>query len=176
MNNIEMTVADVDMTFAVEVHIDHDSGAPWEDCEGHGPVTGWVRRNKRPDELILNSANGEYRYYNFKEACAIALRDGWGCDALDGTESKRQKAAIAARADFEYLRSWCNNEWSYVGIEVTLLDSEGNKTEISDSIWGIEGTEDQIRYNAQTLIDDLAQGLHTRFEVVTTEVQSFKMI
>lgn len=176
MNNIVIQIADVEMTFAVETHDDQDHGAPWDECDGHGPVTGWLSRNKRPDELVLNSDRGQKRFYNFKEACAIALRDGWGCDALDGTETKRQKAAKAAMADFEYLRSWCNNDWSYVGIEVTLLDSEGNKTEVSDSVWGVEGTEDQIRYNAETLADDLAHGLHTRFEVVTTEVQSFKLI
>lgn len=176
MNNIVIQIADVEMTFAVETHDDQDHGAPWDECDGHGPVTGWLSRNKRPDELVLNSDRGQKRFYNFKEACAIALRDGWGCDALDGTETKRQKAAKAAMADFEYLRSWCNNDWSYVGIEVTLLDSEGNKTEVSDSLWGVEGTEDQIRYNAENLADDLAHGLHTRFEVVTTEVQSFKLI
>ncbi|WOZ57585.1 hypothetical protein [Pseudomonas phage vB_PseuGesM_254] len=176
MNNIELNIAGVDVTFAVDINHDSEHGAPWDECEGHGPVTGWLSRDKRPDELVLNTDVGRKRFYNFKEACAIALRDGWGCDALDGTETKRQKAAKAARADFEYLRSWCNDEWSYVGVEVTLLDSEGNKTEVSDSVWGVEGTDDQIRYTAENLADDLAHGLHTRFEVVTTEVQSFKLI
>lgn len=176
MENIVIQIADVEMTFAVEVHDDHDHGAPWVECDGHGPVTGWVLRDKRPDELVLNSSHGEKRYYNFKEACKLALRDGWGCNDLDGTETPRQKASKAAIADFEYLRAWCNNEWHYVGVEVTLLDSEGNKTEVSESVWGIESTDDQLSHNAWVLADELAHGLHTRFEPVTTEVTTFKMI
>lgn len=176
MQNIVIQIADVEMTFAVTVSDDHDHGSPWDNEDGHGPVTGWTTRNKRPDELVLNTDRGQKRFYNFKEACAIALRDGWGCEGLDGTETKRQKAAKAAIADFEYLRSWCANEWNYVGVEVTLLDSEGNQTEVSDSIYGIESHDDQVNYHAQNLVDDLAHGLHTRFEQVTQTITSYKMI
>lgn len=174
MNTIIIQIADVELTFAVIEYLDSDHGAPWDNDDGHGPVTGWTRREKRPDELVLNERRGDKRYYNFKDACAIALRDGWGCDGLDGTETKRQKAAIAARADFENLRAWCNDEWAYMGVEVVLLDSEGNRTEVTESIWGVDSR--YLENEAQTLADELAHGLHTRFEVVTTEVQSFKMI
>lgn len=175
MNNITIAIADVEMTFVVTIRDDaHDMGAPWDNEDGHGPVTGWTRRDKRPDELVLNSNRGEKRYYNFKDACAIALRDGWGCKDLDGTETKRQKAAKAAMADYNHLRAWCNDEWSYVGVEVTLLDSEGNPTEVSESVWGIESQYAQDE--AQTLADKLAHGLHTRFEPVTHTITSYKMI
>lgn len=176
MNNITITIDNLDMTFAVEIHTDDDMPAPWDHCDGHGPVTGWLSRNKRPDELVLNTDRGQKRFYNFKEACAIALRDGWGCKELDGTETPRQKAAKAAMADFEYLRAWCNNDWSYVGVTVTLLDSDGNKTEVQESVWGIESLDDQVNYHAQNLADDLASGLHTRFEVVNNQLTTFKMI
>lgn len=175
MNNIVITIADVEMTFAVAVHdASGDMGAPWENEDRHGPVSDWVRREKRPDELVLNTCKSGKRFYNFKEACAIALRDGWGCNDLDGTESKRQKAAIAARADYENLCAWCNHEWSYVGVEVTLLDSEGNKTEVSESVWGIESPF--AEQEAKTIADDLAHGIHIHFEPVVTQVTSFKMI
>lgn len=175
MNNITISIADVEMTFAVTIYADaHDMGAPWDNEEGHGPVTGWTRREKRPDELVLNSNRGDKRYYNFKDACAIALRDGWGCKGLDGTETKRQKAAKAAMADFHHLRAWCNDEWSYVGVEVTLLDSEGNPTEVSENVWGIESQYAQDE--AQRLADELVHGLHTRFEPVTQTITSYKMI
>lgn len=176
MNNIVIQIADVEMTFAVEIHEDHDHAAPWVECDGHGPVTGWLTRDKRPDEMVLNTDRGQKRFYNFKDACRIALRDGWGCKDLDGTETKRQKAAKAAMADFEYLRAWCNNDWSYVGVEVTLLDSEGNKTEVSESVWGVESHNDDVRSQAETLADELAHGLHTRFEQVTQTITSYKMI
>lgn len=172
MNNITIAIADVEMTFDVTIHDDAgDMGTPWDNEDGHGPVTDWVRREKRPDELVLNHCvrTGQKRFYNFKEACAIALRDGWGCKDLDGAETKRQKAAKAAMADFEYLRAWCNNEWSYVGVEVTLLDSEGNKTEVSDSMWGIESHDDQVNYHAQNLADDLAHGLHMKNPMLVSD-------
>lgn len=177
MNNITIAIADVEMTFAVAIHDDSgDMGSPWENEDGHGPVTDWVRREKRPDEMVLNTCrSGQKRFYNFKEACAIALRDGWGCNDLDGTESKRQKAAMAARADYNHLRAWCNDEWSYVGVEVTLLDSEGNPTEVRESVWGVE-SNDNLESHAWTLADDLAHGLHTRFEQVTQTITSYKMI
>ena len=174
MNNIVIQIADVEMTFAVEIHEDSDHGAPWVEYDGHGPVTGWLSRNKRPDELVLNTDRGQKRFYNFKEACTIALRDGWGCKDLDGTETPRQKAAKSAMADFEHLRAWCNNDWSYVGVEVTLLDSEGNKTEVSESLWGIESQYQEDE--AKMLADELAHGLHTRFEQVTQTITSFKFI
>lgn len=173
MNNIIIQIADVEMTFAVIIHDDSgDMGAPWDNEDGHGPVTGWVSRDKRPDELVLNTDRGQKRFYNFKEACAIALRDGWGCKELDGTETKRQAAAKSAMADFEHLKAWCNNEWSYVGVEVTLLDSEGNPTEVSDSLWGVES--DYSEEQARLMADELAHGMHTSFEQVVTEVKSYK--
>lgn len=176
MDNIVIQIADTEMTFTVSIHDDAgDMGAPWTNEDGHGPVTDWIRRDAGMDELVLNSSHGDKRYYNFKEACAIALRDGWGCNDLDGTETPRQKAAKAAMADFEHLRAWCNNEWSYVGVEVTLLDSEGNPTEVSESVWGIE-SNDNIESHAQTLADELAHGLHTLFEPVTQTITSFKLI
>lgn len=174
MNNITTQVADQEMTFSVEVHEDHENEAPWENEDGHGPVTGWVKRDKRPGELLLNSDRDSSRYYDFKEACKLALRDRWGCKDLDGTETKRQKAAKSAMADFYHLKAWCDNDWAYVGVEVTLLDSDGNKTEVSESVWGVESIYAQEK--AKSLADDLASGLGTIFEAVKTEVASFKRI
>lgn len=60
--------------------IEHDElhCAPWENEDGHGPVSDWTTRAKRPGELILSSARGRHCYYDFAEACRIACRDGWG--------------------------------------------------------------------------------------------------
>ncbi|WP_217468778.1 hypothetical protein, partial [Staphylococcus aureus] len=80
-----------------------------------------------------------------------ALRDGWDANPynLFGEQSKRQQAAKAARADFEYLRAWCQDEWYWVGIIVTLLDEDGNKTDIRDSLWGMASNdEDGISHEA----------------------------
>lgn len=66
--------------FTIRATIEHDSdtGAPWSEHDGHGPVSEWTTRAKRPGELVLCTSRGRKRYYDFAEACRIARRDGWG--------------------------------------------------------------------------------------------------
>lgn len=160
MDNIEIKIGDVEYTFSVEVERDDDFDPPWENSDTHGPVSGWERRDKLPGELILNSDGTHKRFYDFAEACRIALRDKWDAPPYnEGAETPKQQAAKAARADFEFLRSWCNDEWHYVGVIVTLLDQDGDMTDISSSLWGVEGdSEDYINQIANELADELARG------------------
>ena len=65
-------------TFNVTIEPDSSHGAPWEEEDGHGPVSEWTRRDKRPGERVLCEDRGSRRYYDFAEACRIARRDGWG--------------------------------------------------------------------------------------------------
>lgn len=167
------------------IHDDNDHGAPWEEECGHGPVTGWLSRDKAPCELILNSDQGSKRFYDYQEACQIALRDQWGvspyrldieqganglcrasghwfdaannltaltsdwhddqnaarsqCYALHrATMSPRAYAALAARQDYEALKAWCDDEWRYVGVSVTVsrhgVELVG---EYECALWGI---------------------------------------
>ncbi|HFL6170874.1 TPA: hypothetical protein ACG4NJ_002218 [Pseudomonas aeruginosa] len=174
MERIELNIGGKDFVFAVDFEDDYDAGAPWEMADGHGPVSDWENRDhyrggKRPGELILSKSDrcnrdGRYRFYDFAEACRIALRDGWDAAPYnDGTETKRQQAARAARADFEYLRAWCNDEWRYVGVVVTLLDPQGEKTEVSESLWGVETLGDHHHETARQLADELAHGYGTQW-------------
>lgn len=168
MEQIQIIIGGREFTFKVEIEPDQDHGAPWVENDGHGPVSDWTTRDKRPGELVLCSDRGSKRYYDFAEACCIALRDGWGIapDRLaEWTEragrapTKRQIAAAAARADFEYLRAWCDGDWQYVGVIVTLLDEDGEDTEVSDSLWGVEDSAtDYIRECARDIADELAGG------------------
>lgn len=159
MNSIQIIIGGKELTFSVKFEYDRDAGAPWDNADGHGPVTDWVRRDKRPGELVLNSSHGDKRYYDFAEACRIALRDRWDAAPYnDGTETKRQQAAKAARADYEYLRGWCANEWEYVGVIVTLLDDEGEETEVTDSLWCVETFGDHHHEQARIMADELAGG------------------
>ena len=72
--------------FAYRTEHDADTGAPWDEHDGHGPVSGWkhhafgqgTKPPKRAGELILLWDCGSYRTYDFAEACRIARRDGWG--------------------------------------------------------------------------------------------------
>ena len=145
------------LTFRVEHHYDHDSNEPWNECDGHGPVSDWTSRDERPGELVLNSDRGSKRFYDYAEACRIALRDGWNTAPYGvpgGT--KRQRAARAAMADFERLRDWCSDRWHWCGVVVVLLDDEGEKLDRA-SLWGIESDAGQyLDEVAAELADELA--------------------
>ena len=64
--------------FLARVERDDSHGAPWEECDGHGPVSEWTTRDKRAGELVLCEGRGARRFYDFAAACRIARRDGWG--------------------------------------------------------------------------------------------------
>lgn len=72
-------------TFRAVVLPDYDHGAPWDNEDGHGPVTDWERRAKLPGELVLSGdgrgglgTDSARRFYDFAEAVRIAKRDSWG--------------------------------------------------------------------------------------------------
>lgn len=142
--------------FSVRIEIvqDTDTGPPWEECEGHGPVSDWRKGGKRPGELSLcqiynHGGLPSHRYYDFAEACRVALRDGWG-PSVPG-ETPKQQAARTARADYERLRAWCNGDWYYVGVIVTV--SRAGVDLAKSSLWGIESDGDEFLHEvAEELI------------------------
>lgn len=148
-------------TFVIAVVPDSDMGPPWEEHDGHGPVSDWTSRDKEPGELILNQERGSRRFYDFAAACDIARRDGWNAEPLNVPgETPRQRAAKAARADFERLRAWCNDSWQWVGVCLFELPRDGverSASHVADSapfgilahwaLWGIES--DSPDYHAE---------------------------
>lgn len=136
-------------TYRVTLEHDDSHGAPWEECDGHGVVSGWERGycDTPRDCWVLVSDRGGKRFYNWRETLAIAKRDGWGLapDALAklakqlGREpSARDIRKAAVRADFDYLSGWANDQWSYVGVIVELMDEDNEPTGESESLWGVE--------------------------------------
>lgn len=124
--------------FCAEIEHDGDTDAPWEHEDGHGPVSEWTSRSKNAGELVLCSDRGRHRFYDFAGAVKLARRDGWDT-APYGQGTAGQRAERAARADYERLRAWCNDQWSYVGVIVHRLDHDGEKIEDqAASLWGIE--------------------------------------
>lgn len=119
----------------VEFQYDMDSGPPWEQCEDHGVVGKWERgRREYDDDWLLMSDCGSYLYYNWKAGLKLAIKDGWG----------PRSPMDAVKADYEYLRRWCDNKWWYVGMIVTLYDVDGNTILAKESCWGYES--DNIVY------------------------------
>lgn len=68
--------------FRISIIADDTAGTPWENEDGHGPVSDFTQRPKRPGELYVSGIfqrNRPWaRFYDFQEACKIARRDGWG--------------------------------------------------------------------------------------------------
>jgi hypothetical protein len=154
LNYDRTATAELDgFTLSVSTERDSDHGAPWEEEDGHGPVSGWRRYDsKQPGELVLNRDRDSARFYDFAEACRVARREGWDAKPYnaDGRETAKQQAAKAARADFEHLRAWCNDDWYYVGVIVTA-SRDGIELGRA-SLWGIadEGDDESASYIGAT--------------------------
>jgi hypothetical protein len=158
------------LTFRAETTPDECHGAPWEECDGHGPVSDWTTRDKAPGERVLAQDRGSRRYYDAAEATRIAKRDGWGL-AEDGIAALRDKlgrdptrgdiTAEAVRRDFDYLRAWCDDEWRYVVLRIVLLDVDGAETDRDAYLGGVESTDDEayVRDCARDLAAEIAADL-----------------
>ena len=141
-------------TYRIEWVFDYDMGPPWQAHDGHGEVSEWTRRGKKPGELVLCEDRGSRRFYDFAGSVGKAKSEGWNT-APYVWKSKGEQAAEAARADYEFLRRWCANDWHWCGIVVTLLDDEGEDTGISASLWGVEDEGYCSRGYHATVIQDL---------------------
>ncbi len=119
-------------TITLRWFYDEDSGPPWENEDGHGPVSDWTRRDPNPGEIVLSQDHGSYRYYDMREAVKIAKRDGWDCKPY-GQGTKAERAKRSAQADFDHLHRWATDQWWYCGYQIQI---EG--TDWEDSLWGID--------------------------------------
>lgn len=72
------TVERGEYTLTATTEYDNSHGAPWQECDGHGPVSEWTTRDKLPGELVLCSDHGCKHYYDYAEACRAARAEGWG--------------------------------------------------------------------------------------------------
>ncbi len=152
------------LTFRVEIEPDHDMRAPWEEHDGHGPVreiSGYGRPEKKPGEVIIYQDRGHGYAYDVQEAARIARRDGWGLAPeavatlryrLGREPTRGEVIAEAVRIDRDRMRAWCNSEWSWCGVVVTLLDLDGRDTGMTESLWGIES-------DSREYLDEVAEEL-----------------
>ena len=96
-----------------------------------------------------------------------ASLEGWGLNDRDLSKLKAtlgrdpepseiQEAAV--QADFDYLKSWCDDEWRYVGLLVTLVKPDGTLDESPEGIiWGVPGNDlEHIRTVAFQIASELA--------------------
>lgn len=160
------------LQFSVETHYDDGMGAPWKEHDGHGPVSEWrsnsysIYPEKRPGERVLCSDRHSYRFYDWQEAMRIAKRDGWGlsdehraklANRLGREPTQGDITAEAVQRDFDYLRRWCNDQWHWCYVQVTLLDAEGDETPEFETLGGLDSdSTDYIMECAQELAEQIA--------------------
>lgn len=155
------------LTFKVEHVYDLNADAPWDAEDGHGPVSKWRHEDsKRAGERVLHRDRRSCLFYDFAEAVKIAKRDGWGLSEerlgklarrLGRDPKPGEVRAEAVEADFERLRAYCDNEWTYIGVAVVLLDANGRTTHETASLWGIESDAgDYLEEVARDLMEEVA--------------------
>lgn len=141
------------------VEYDDNTGAPWEEHDGHGPVSDWTGRDKHPGERVLTDDNrGWRRYYDIQEATKIARRDGWDAPPY-GEGTAGQRAARAVEVDFRRLRDWCRDEWCWVGVVLSVSRNGVVLDKYAASLWGIES--DAEEYLAEVANELLSEALES---------------
>jgi len=154
----------------IKIHHDEDMGPPWVEHGGHGLVSDWVTRNKKPGELLLCEDRNFRRYYDFKEATEIAKRDGWGISpeaiaemslSIGRNPTKSEIVRESVLKDFNYLRGWANDEWHWVGFTTEFILPDGS-VEQGESVWGFDDRDYMIseafslaKSDAETIADEL---------------------
>ncbi len=121
MDTIDEVTVDLERGYSAHIEIFQDDAMrePWIEHDGHGVISEWESRDKLPGERILCSDRGMHRFYDIQETIKIAKHDGWDAPPYkQGT--KGEQAARAVEADFRNLRAWCNDEWTWVVIHVTV--------------------------------------------------------
>lgn len=137
--------------FKAYIEYDDDTDPPWERSDCHGVITDWVKRDKHFSERLLISDGYSKRFYDFEASFKQATRQGWGLDEKAKADLKQElgydpgpKLIIhqAVEKDFEFLRSWWNEKWYYVGVCVTRAGINEDER-YNHAVWGIESNSDE---------------------------------
>lgn len=174
------------LTFRLDIESDDFGHMPWDESDGHGPVSDWERRAKLPGERVLVEDRGAKRFYDVKGALALAKKDGWGLGEQELTILRAQlnreptRGEILARAverDFDYLRRFCQGHWEYVYVVVTLLDVDGRDTPERESVGGIESESyDYIEETAKELAEEIARRIGDKVELTESRTWTIREV
>lgn len=137
------TLEQCGVTVQIDYFYDHDTGVPWVENDGHGVIEKvhqyYGTLHKKPGQKVMHYDSGTYWLYDFCETTKIAKRDGWGLPAAECNGlTKNQIIAKAVQNDFDFCRGWITDQWFYAGVICTVLDRDGEKTDITNSCWGFE--------------------------------------
>ena len=115
--------------FSFLIEFNHDDDSTPYDDGLAGELTGWTREKKEKPYQLLISDRYNYRYY-------------LGND----------------KNEFNLLYSWFHNQWSYLIVTVTLLDTQKNKTDIVECVSGVDNNNNYHENVAGELVDCILNG------------------
>jgi hypothetical protein len=161
-------------TFRVEFRDDDNyRPEPWTDGDGYGIISDWRKRDdwrgnvsKAPGERVLCEDGRQARFYDVAATMKKARAEGWGCGEHKHA-TDREACACAVERDYEHWRRYCEGQWNYVGVVVTLLDDDDEPTDETESLWGIES--DCTDYLTD-MAHELAREILSRVEVDEPDV------
>ena len=150
--------------FKIELAYDYIGDKPWEWCDGHGEVSEWTTRDKKPGEVVLCIDGRSRLYYDMQGAVKLARREGWDTEPYN-TGTKGEQARRAAQSDFENLRAWCDGKWWYAILRVVMLDDEGEELAGYDEYLGSveDGYSKKFAGYVMECAQELAQQIETRY-------------
>ena len=148
--------------FKIELAYDYIVDKPWEWCDGHGEVSEWTTRDKKPGEVVLCIDGISRLYYDMQGAVKLARRE-WV--SKDSENTLGQNAVKAAQADFENLRAWCDGKWWYAILRVVMLDDAGEELDGYDEY--LDSVEDgygkKFAVGVMECAQELAEDIETRY-------------
>lgn len=141
--------------FVAKIVVDETNEPPWSVMDSLGSVTDWTRKDPNPGQKILITDKGCRRYYNHGEA--IVKCRGEGIKPADAHRFVNQ--------EYDYFRSWCNDEWHYVGVIVFPITARGDELRsYRECLWGIESNAtDHINEAMINLADDILASVNSNF-------------
>jgi hypothetical protein len=95
--------------------------------------------------------------YDWKAALVKAKAEGWGAMQMPVGLTPAQELEHVVKLDFDYLKAWCDDEWCYSYVTVTLVKD----SDYSDSLGGIE----YWHYKPNKYLDDTITEIATAIVV-----------
>lgn len=142
------------LRFSVEITQD-GIGKPWRWSDGHGPVRSAHLGPKKPSERWLS----KHWAYDWNAAVALAKKDSWGSDTMPVGLTANQQLEYVVQLDFDYLKAWCDDDWCYSCVQVTLLKNSG----YSENLGGVEYWHYKDNSYADSIVSELAEGLARQY-------------
>lgn len=165
------------LRFHVSIEHDPDKGAPWNEDDSHGIV-----RNLRDAPAVGYKQLAQHWYYDLHASLAKAQSEGWGLSEAklaELTASLQREplpveiAQMAVFEDYQRLLAWCNDGWHWCGVVVILLDAEGNPTNRSEALWGIESDSPEYHQQvAQELAEQMAKDIGPATHLVPVRIRA----